>query len=164
MKKLLFLALSAFLLCATPAFAQDETPVPVPVEQTVTNQTVEIGKERAWWRKIVRGTARAVTLGAVQAASDSIKANASFHFAFDHDGIDTDSYSVKINTAVYTTVPVSQLVNGTVMVPFLQGLPKGTYQFQVVATGQGGTGVSDLFSLSVTAGNPSNPRNPRIIK
>jgi hypothetical protein len=126
-------------------------------------QTIEVG-ERPLWREVVRGTARVVTMGAVQAAADTIKQAQPFSFAFDHDGLDTDVYQVFVNGAAIATIPVSQLVNGSYSHAFPQGLPKGTYVLTAKAFGPGGEGASDPLSLSVTAGNPSAPRNPRIVK
>lgn len=96
--------------------------------------------------------------------ADAVKANAPFTFAFDHDGLDTDGYQLYINGAVVRTVGVAALVNGSVLIPFPAGLPKGTYTFEVHAYNAIGEGVGAQLTLSVTAGNPSNPKNPRIIK
>lgn len=159
-----FLLLAALVLMPTEAqAAEDPSPsVAAATSNTVLSQTITIGN-RPLWKKIVRGTARAVTLGTVQAAV-TLKQNEPFSLAFDHDGLDTDYYNVYVNTALRETMNTSRLVNGTASSAFPQGLPKGTYNFQVKAFGPGGEGASEVLTQGVTAGNPSNPGKPRIVK
>lgn len=114
---------------------------------------------------VIVASSTLIVTDARQASADAVKSHQFFVFAVDHDGVDTDSYVLVVNSAVHTVLSSgSALVNGTVKVEFPTGLPKGTYSFVMKAVGPGGEGVSDPLSLSVTAGNPSNPRNPRIIK
>ena len=155
-------AFGLLILASLPtAAAAQKLPVQ---ETTIMSATLKVG-DRPLWRKILRGVARGVTLGAVQAASDSIKKDQPFHVEANHDGIDTDSYTLFLNTAASSTVPVTVLSNGIVAFPrFNNGLPKGTYQIVVRATGQGGSTDSPNLALTVTAGNPSAPGQPRIIK
>ena len=149
----LFLAFTLLVASAQPVLAQAQ-------ERTVVaSGTIKVG-DRPLWRKI----ANFVTLGMVQATADTVKAKQPFDFLFDHDGIDTDGYTLYINTAQFTTVPVSQLTNGTITIAFPNGMPKGTYNFVAEAFGPGGVGTGSPLTLDVTAGNPSAPRNPRIIK
>jgi hypothetical protein len=150
MKKfVLVLALVAFL----PALASAD-------ERKVASTTIEVGKT-SFWRKL----ANVATFGIVQSTpADAVKANQPFDYAMDHDGVDTDGYTLYLNTATHASLPASALVNGTVMFRFPNGLPKGTYTFIGRAWGSGGEGLAPALDLSVTAGNPSNPRNPRIIK
>lgn len=96
--------------------------------------------------------------------TDTVKQGDPFSVAFDHDGIDTDQYELRVNTQLTQTIPVTALVNGTAAFPFPVGLPKGSYTFTVTAVGPGGTGVSGSLALSVTAGNPAAPGQIRIIK
>jgi len=158
---LILAAIVGILLGITVAntFAQESRP-----NTKILSTTIEIG-ERPLWRKILRGAARVVTLGMVQAATDTLKQGQPFSFAFDHNGIDTDGYQIFINTAAVATIPVTALVNGTVTHPFPQGLQKGTYVFTATAFGPGGDSAQSLpLNLSVTAGNPSAPGQGRIIK
>lgn len=151
----------AIALLPSAALAAEKTET--TSTRTIVTTTLRVG-ERPRWRKIVRGAARVATLGMVQAASDTIKANQPFALAWNHDGLDTDGYNVYINTALSASVPVSRLVNGTASTGYSTGLPKGTYTFEVEAFGPGGTGKSAPFVLSSTAGNPSAPGQIKIIK
>lgn len=155
-RAVLCLAVMVLAMPATAA-AQDQ----VKPAKDVLQQTIEVG--RPWWKKLVRGTARVVTLGAVQAA-DTLKQGQPFDLAWDHNGLDTDGYQVFINTALSATVGVAALVNGTAKQAYPSGLTKGTYTFVVKAYGPGGEGVSAPLTASVTAGNPSAPGQVRIIK
>jgi hypothetical protein len=150
MKKFAVIFAMALALSGGTAFAQE----------TVLQKTVEVKDAPGFWRKALNFA----TLGVMQATADSVKANQPFALAWDHDGIDTDSYAVLANTQQVASVPVSALANGTAQYSFTSGLAKGSYTFTVKAMGPGGEGLSSPLSLSVTAGNPSNPRNPRIIK
>lgn len=151
-------ALVLFLSTATP-----QPSVEAPVVHTQTVQVVD--KARPFWKKLFRGTARVATLGAVQAATETIKQNTPFHLAFNHDGIDTDGYTIYLNTAVSATKSITDLVNGTVTHFYSTGLTKGSYTFIVRAFGEGGSSADSLpLTASVTAGNPSAPGQVRIIK
>lgn len=96
--------------------------------------------------------------------SDSVKQNTPFQAAADHDGLDTDSYRIYVNGAVFNTLPVTALTNGTITFDFPAGLTKGTYVLYVEAVGPGGVTGSDTLTLTVTPGQPKKPLNIRIIK
>lgn len=113
---------------------------------------------------VIARTTLTVTDAQTTTVSDAIKVNTAFSLAWDHDGVDTDGYQVYVNGTAQYTLPVSALVSGTASVKFPVGLPKGTYVFEIHAYNSLGEGVSVPLSLSVTQGNPTNPKNPRIIK
>lgn len=156
MKKLMLGLMLGMSLLASPVAAEDKTL------STTKFEVTENG--RPLWKKLLRGTARVVTLGAVQAAADAIKANTAFFLVADHDGVDTSAYEAYVNSQLREIKPASALANGTIQFAFSTGLPKGSYTMVIKALGEGGEGVSDPLSLSVTAGNPSAPGKPRIIK
>jgi len=107
-----------------------------------------------------------ITLPAEDIA-DSVKQNTPFGMGWTHDGLMTDGYTVLVDNVPHATIPVTALVSGVMFLPtlFPQGLPKGTYHITVYAFGPGGqSGNAPIIDLSVTAGNPSNPSKPHIIK
>ncbi len=95
---------------------------------------------------------------------DSIKQLTTFKVAADHDGLDTDGYRVYLNGGLWQTVPVASLVAGVVTFDFPTGLIKGTYVIYVEAFSTAGAASSTTVTLTVTSGNPTPPRNPRIVK
>lgn len=96
--------------------------------------------------------------------TDSVKQNASFKVAADHDGLDTDSYRIYVNGAVFNTLPETALVAGVITFSFPAGLVKGTYVIYIEAIGPGGVTASDTLTLTVTPGPPKKPLNIRVIK
>lgn len=154
MKRFLLCTVFFFSLCG---FAQAQNTT---IAQTQVNVT-DTGKP-SFWGRVGRIAARVGTLGMVQAAADSIRRDTPFTMVADHDGIDTSAYNLKVNTQLAATLPVTALANGTIRFPFPQGLPRGSYTLIIEATGEGGTTPSSPLSLTVTAGNPNAPRNPRI--
>lgn len=154
--------LGAFVFVTLSAVATATVPVSAQATQEISSITVSVGDPQpSFKRKLARVLSFGIVAAAPQATADSIRRDTPFDVAADHDGVDTDAYEIRVNTALMGTLPVTALTNGTVMFPFNQGLPRGTYTITVTAVGPGGTGVSDPLSLSVTAGNPSNPRNIR---
>lgn len=99
-----------------------------------------------------------------QNVTDSVKQNTAFKVAADHDGLDTDSYKIYVNGAVFNTLPVTALVSGVITFDFPAGLVKGTYTIYIEAIGPGGVTASDTLTLTVTPGNPHKPLNIRVIK
>ena len=163
----LALVLGALLVLGVSTASAQEQLAPRRSEAAATSnaltRTITIG-DRPLWRKVVRGIARVATLGVVQASSDSIRKDTPFSVEANHDGIDTSSYNILLNTALQGAQPFSALVNGIVSFNFPTGLPKGSYMVIVKALGPGGETSSPSLALSVTAGNPSAPGQPRIIK
>ena len=101
---------------------------------------------------------------AMQPATDSIKKDTPFKVGCTHDGIDTDVYTLYLNTSPAQQLPRSSLLNGEIQFPFPSGLPKGTYAIECEASNAFGSTKSGVLTLTVTAGNPSAPGQPRIIR
>lgn len=156
-------ALFVATLLHTPPLV--EAPAQTEIVQSF-NLTVVDGP--SIWKRIGRRAAWAVSLGAVsgatQPSNDSIKKDTPFKVSSTHDGIDTDSYAVLLNSALSAMQPLSALRNGVILFDYPNGLPKGSYMVVVKAIGPGGETASPALALSVTGANPSAPGQPSIIK
>lgn len=160
----LLLAAPVYLVLATAALAQAPAPPltaelarPGPRTVILKSQTLEIGQAPSVWRTV----AHYLTFGAVQAAT-GLKARQPFNVMADHDGVDTDTYTLTVNGVVTQTLTIGALVNGVITFPFLQGLPKGSYTVIVTAIGPGGTGIGDALGQIIAPGPPSKPTKTRI--
>jgi hypothetical protein len=71
-----------------------------------------------------------------------------------HDGVNTDSYSLYLDSTLHGTLPVSP--EGVQWI-FEDGLPMGDHQLYVKATGPAGSVDSDPVLLTVTPQLPGKP-------
>lgn len=85
-----------------------------------------------------------------------------FTIAADHAGDNTVGYRLVQNGVVIRDVPISSLLVGVIGFGFPVGLDTaGTYTFVVAAYNTEGETPSDPLVLTVTAGKPAKPLNPR---
>jgi hypothetical protein len=172
MRNLLVVLLSVGFLTLAPVVLQaapPATPAAVPVTHAASSSTVakmvvighqklKIDQPPSVWARLLHF----VTLGAFQPAS-GLKAGVAFTVQADHNGVDTDTYTLTMNGTVVQTLPVTSLAVGVITFPFPQGLPKGQYAFVVTAVGVGGSGISDPLAQSITPGPPSKPTRVRVV-
>lgn len=90
----------------------------------------------------------------------NIKRNKPYHVAADHDGIDTDSYDLRIDGTSRATQPVSALANGSIVFTDLAEANIGLHTWAIVAIGPGGEAVMDAFPFDCVAVIPGKPTNP----
>ncbi len=95
---------------------------------------------------------------------DTIKQSTPFKVAADHDGADTDGFKLYLNDAVWQAKAVTDLVAGIIQFDLPVGLAKGVYVIYIEAYSTLGVAKSTTITLTVTTGNPSPPRNIRIVK
>lgn len=95
---------------------------------------------------------------------NEVYAGQSFRIAADHNGTDTTTYELRQGTAVVSTVPRSQLANGTIIFPATVQAAVGTYPYFVVATGPGGSTSTGPYNVVVRNRAPFGFTNTRIIR
>jgi hypothetical protein len=86
-----------------------------------------------------------------------------FKVEADHDGADTLSYRLYINSESVQEKPVAELVDGVITFEDADGLPKGSYDVIVAAVNADGEGRSEPVTLQIT-GEPAPPVNIRITR
>lgn len=101
--------------------------------------------------------------------TDSIRKNTKFTVVVDHDGADVQGFRLYENGAIKATMTATSAgCTGTVpcapAFSYLNGLPVGVYVFFIEAFNADGAAASTTITLTVTAGPPKAPTNPRIIK
>lgn len=83
--------------------------------------------------------------------------NQPFRVEIDHDGVDTESYTLIRDGVEVETKPRTPAT--PVVFPFLDGLPAGSYEFAARANGPGGQTVfSETVKLVVVPGAPAQGR------
>lgn len=101
------------------------------------------------------------TPSAVFAQAPTIPANTPFQVEATHDGVNTATYSLRIDGVEKQVKPVTALTNGKVVLD-APGLAAGTHTVTVAAINQ--FGASESSPASVAAGTPPTaPGNLRII-
>lgn len=88
--------------------------------------------------------------------------NQPFHVLADHNGVDTDTYALKIDGTVVATEPVGSLQAGTITFSNVIVTQVGSHTASVEASGPAGSAESDPFPFAVVPGLPGKPTNVRI--
>jgi hypothetical protein len=92
----------------------------------------------------------------------TVARNQPFHVQADHDGVDTETYELKIDGAVVATEPVANLQTGVITFDNVMVTQVGNHTAAVNAVGPAGSAESDPLPFDVVPGKPGKPTNVRL--
>ena len=156
MKKLTLVVAAALLLMSGVVTAQSPEPSSklAKMEFVVTKD----GKPRFWKRAL-----QYASFGAYQAPA-TVKINTPFVVQFDHDGVDTEGYQIRV-TGPYAGIfggTKEQVLSGTTGTMVITLTSLGSFSLTAVAYyAQEFSDPSNVLAINVSNGKPSVPTNLR---